>query len=822
LAAVVALLFVGVAAHAAPEQTSPLYVTAREVHTGTGEVFRPGAVAVVDGKIQAVGKPEDVAVPAGARRIEGAAVVPGLVAAQTEHVSKGGEDPNSVATDVRAIDGYDFAVPETRLLAGGVTTIFLSPGSNRVVTGRGAVVKTAGASRETRTLRADTGWVAGIGESVARPPAVLDPPVEPDATNAPLQPWRRQFPVTRAGSVMLLRKLFETTTSVGEVRIGADSAGDLEAALALAKEKSARAVIVGGRDAGTMAAALKESGLPVVLRWPVAAGRVNAPWDADAETAALAGRRNAAVLADAGVPFALAAGEESAQGDLLFFAAAAAREGLAPAKAVAAITSEAAKILGVGDRVGTLAPGRDADLVVLSGAPADLRTFAMTTVVDGAVAWERGSGGKTVVVRAATVFLGDGHVLSPGEVAFENGKIVEVGPSVGVPPGARFIDLPGGSVTPGFIDAFSHAGMAGEGGRPSGDLSTAVTAAKAFTANDASFAVLASQGVTTALASPGGGGGRVAGRAAVLKTFGADDAKRVVDDDAALVVRLRGDRDIAAASKELDDLLKKAKEYKESLEKFEKDKKEWDAWKKARDDEEAKKKASEAAKPKDDAKKDGDPKAESGKEEKPPEKKDEAKKDEKAADEKTEPAKPKTDEALAGWLPALEKKVPVFVQVRTVEEIRAALALLSDEWKLRVVLVGADDARHALAAIEKAKAGVVAGPIAMAQERDTEVNLLREIAISGVPAAVGSDSWLGGAELPGVLAFAVTRGLSPSMAVRLVTGDAAKLLGVADRVGTIAPGRDADLVLFTGEPFGEGSSVRAVFVGGEEVTSVRR
>jgi len=827
------LLGLALVARAAPETSGALYVTAAELHTGTGDVFRPGAVSVVDGKIVAVGRPDDVAVPPGARRIEGAAVVPGLVAAQTEHLAKGGEDPNSVAPDVRALDGYDFAAPETRLLAAGVTTVFLSPGSNRVVTGHGAVVKTAGASRESRTLRADAGLVAGIGESVARPPAVNDPPVEPDATKAPIEPWRRQFPVTRAGSVMLLRQLFDEGKAGGEIRIGADSAGDIAAAISLAKGRDARVVLVGGRDAGTMAAALKSSGLAVVLRWPLATGRVNAPWDADAERAALAGRRSAALLADAGVPFALAAGDESAVPDLLFVAASAAREGLAPNRAVAAITSEAAKILGVADRVGSLAPGRDADLVVLSGPPADLRTFAMTTVVDGAVVWERKGEGRTVVVRAAEIHLGDGRVIAPGEVAFEDGKIVEVGPSVGIPPGARFIDLAGGSVTPGIVDAFSHAGMAGEGGRPAGDLSTAVTASKAFSQNDTSFALLAGEGVTTALASPGGGGGRVAGRASIVKTFGADMGKRVVTDDAALVVRLRGDRDIAAAVKELDEILKRAKEYKESFEKYEKEKKEYDVWKKAKDEEDAKRKAAEAAKPpaepkqngeakKDEPKKDGDPKSAGAKDEKPADKKDEPKKDEKAAEEEQEPTKPKTEEALAGYLPALERKVPVFVQARTVEEIRAALTLLADEWKLRVVLVGADDARHVAAAIEKAKAGVVASPSAMTEERGQPVNLLRELAMSGLPAAIGSDSWLGGAELRDVLAYGVARGLSPSAAVRIACGDAAKLLGVEARVGTIAPGRDADLVLFTGAPFGAGSSIRAVFVGGEEVTSDHR
>jgi len=812
-----------VVAHAAPETTGSLYVTAGEVHVGTGQVFRPGAVAIVGGKVAAVGKPEETPAPPGARRIDAgpnASVVPGLVAAQTEHLAKGDSNPNSVDPDVLALDGYDFAAPESKLLAAGVTTVFLSPGGNRVVSGRGAVVKTAGRSRETRTLRADAGLVAGIGESVARPPAVIDPPVEPDATKAPLQPWRRQFPVTRAGSLMLLRELLDSGRAKDAViRVAADSAGDIEAALALAKDKSFSAVLVGCRDAGEAIDPIRSSGFPVVLRWPLPTGRVGANWDAEETKAALAARRNAAKLADAGVPFALAANEESSLPDLLFVAASAAREGLAPAKAVAAITSEAAKILGVADRVGSLDVGKDGDLVVLSGAPADLRSFPTATVVDGDVVWERRATGRTVVVHAAQVHLGDGRVLAPGEVAFEDGKIVEVGVAVGVPAGARYIDLGRGSVAPGFIDAFSHAGLAGEGGRPAGDLSTAVTTAKALDAKDESFALLASQGVTSALVAPGEGG-RVAGRAAIVKTAGADMTRRVIDDDAALVVRLRGDRDLVAATKELEDLFKKAKEYKDSWEKYEKDKKEYDVWKKGRDEEDAKKKAAEAAKAKDEPKKDDakkdEPKAAEVPAEKPPEKPAE-KKDEKPAEEKEEPRKPKTDEALAGWGPALEKKTPVLVQVRTVEEIRAALALLVDQLKLRVVLVGADDARHVVAAIEKAKAGVIASPVAMTEEKGRPVNLLRELAVTGLPAALGSDSWLGGAEIRDVLAYAVARGMSPTAAVRLVTGDAAKLLGVDARVGAIAVGKDADLVLFTGDPFGAGSSIRAVFVGGEEV-----
>ena len=827
-------------ARAADEEARALYVTAREVHVGNGEVFRPGAIAIENGKVVAVGRPEEVAVPEGARRLDGAAVIPGLVAASTEHVARGpDDDPATVAPETRAIDGYDFQADEAPLLAGGVTTAFLSPGSRRVVSGRGAVVKLAGASASERTLRADAGIVAGVGDRVNRPPPVIDPPITPDATAHPLLPHRRQLPVTRAGSILLLRQLVararggegalaEMSDGRATTWIGADTAGDLEAAVAFAREANLQVTLVGARDAHAVIPLLREAKFPVVLHWPGDPGRVTAPADADAARAELAARRNAALLADAGVQFALATDDETSLADLLFVAASAAAEGLAPERALAAVTGDAARILGVADRVGTLEPGRDGDLVLLSGPPTDLRTFPRSTVVSGRVVWERKGGDRTVVVRAAQVHVGDGRVFAPGEVAIEDGRILEVGAAVGIPPGARFVDLGAGSITPGWIDAFSHAGRAGAGastgGGVGGELSTALTAASAWTPEDASWELLRSRGVTAVLTAPGGGGRR-ARRAAILKSGGPASA-RVLLDDAGLVIRLSGDRDLAAAVAEVEGALKKARAYRESLEKYEKEKKEYDAWKKTHDEEEAKRKAALAAKPAETpkpaegAKKEGEggQPAEAQEQKKEPEKKEPEKTAEKPApEEKEEPRKPRTDEALAGWGHVLDKTVPVLVRARTVEEIRAALKLLVDESKLRVIVGGGDDARRLGPALSKAKVGVIASPLVLAQDRTGPVNLLRELALSHLPCAVGSDSWLGAAELHDLVAYAVARGLSPAAAVRLLTGDAAKLLGVDGRIGLLEPGRDADLVLLTGEPFGAGSGIHSVYVGGQEV-----
>ena len=185
--------------------------------------------------------------------------------------------------------------------------------------------------------------------------------------------------------------------------------------------------------------------------------------------------------------------------------------------------------------------------------------------------------------------------------------------------------------------------------------------------------------------------------------------------------------------------------------------------------------------------------------------------------EKKEPVKPDVDETLAGYLDALKGDVPVFVRASTVAEVRAALELLVDEWKLKVVVVGGDEARRVSAELIKAKAGVIASPQVLATENGRPVNLLREISLAGVPAAVGSDAYVGGAELLELLAYAVSRGLSPTTAVRMATGDAARVLDVADRVGTLQQGRDADLLLLSGPPFAPGSRLVNVFVGGEEV-----
>jgi imidazolonepropionase-like amidohydrolase len=89
---------------------------------------------------------------------------------------------------------------------------------------------------------------------------------------------------------------------------------------------------------------------------------------------------------------------------------------------------------------------------------------------------------------------------------------------------------------------------------------------------------------------------------------------------------------------------------------------------------------------------------------------------------------------------------------------------------------------------------------------------------SGVPVMFRSDAEQAAADLLDQVAMAVADGLSPSVAVRALTGDAATMLKVHSRVGFLRAGQDADVVLFDGPPLHPSSRVVGVLVDGEEIT----
>ena len=138
----------------------------------------------------------------------------------------------------------------------------------------------------------------------------------------------------------------------------------------MAEEFNFSPVIVGGEESYQLASLLAEKKLPVIL------GPLRTTLSAGAEGTEPAWNR-AGVLHQAGVVIAMSGP------DLLEQARFAVRFGLPEDSALRAITIEPAKLLGIEDRVGSLAVGRDADLVVLSGDPFEFTTDVQAVIVDG-------------------------------------------------------------------------------------------------------------------------------------------------------------------------------------------------------------------------------------------------------------------------------------------------------------------------------------------------------------------------------------------------------------------------------------------------------
>ncbi|MEO1369077.1 MAG: amidohydrolase family protein, partial [Acidobacteriota bacterium] len=164
----------------------------------------------------------------------------------------------------------------------------------------------------------------------------------------------------------------------------ADAARDIEAAVAFAEEEGLRYAIAGGRDAWKVTELLLEHEVPVILGRPQSLPQEDdAPYDRP--------YRNAGVLADAGVLIAFGSsagggfgpgGPHSAR-TLPFEAATAVAHGLDADAAVAALTVNPAKILGVDDRLGTVEPGKIANLIVVDGNPLEITTQVRHLVIGG-------------------------------------------------------------------------------------------------------------------------------------------------------------------------------------------------------------------------------------------------------------------------------------------------------------------------------------------------------------------------------------------------------------------------------------------------------
>ena len=354
-----------------------------------------------DGKIAAIGK--DIAAPQGAEVIdaEGRLVTPGIVEAHC-HIGLDGiatrqydynENLNPFAPNVQALDAIDPTEEGLKnAIMGGVTCGCVTPGSSNIIGGYACVIKFHGIRVDNMVVKNPAAMKAALGEN---------PKKRHGATN-------KKPPVTRMGIASMLREELQKAVNYRDakaagkapsydakleamipvvngdltLKIHAHRADDIFTAIRIAKEFNLKISLDHATEGGLIAEELAKENIPLIVG-PSWGGK--SKQELDNKSFATAG-----ILHNAGCKVCITTDAPVMPIDKLPMAAGlCAAEGLPMEAAWKAITINAAEVLEIADRVGSLEVGKDGDVVIWTANP--LTTIggkAYTTILDGKVVYQ--------------------------------------------------------------------------------------------------------------------------------------------------------------------------------------------------------------------------------------------------------------------------------------------------------------------------------------------------------------------------------------------------------------------------------------------------
>jgi hypothetical protein len=418
------------------------------------------------------------------------------------------------------------------------------------------------------------------------------------------------------------------------------------------------------------------------------------------------------------------------------------------------------------------------------------------------------------VARAETIANG---TIEHAVLLVENGKLTVVGEDLPVERGIAIIDRPDWVVMPGLVDCRSRAGLAARG---SNNSNPEVQASGELYPQPV-YAELLKAGVTTlGLVPPGEG---LPGQAVAVRTAGATAAEMILRDPAYLFIQLRADTkskkmvsDGFAAVDEYEEKVKKAKEkWEKEQEKAKKSSKSKEDEKKGDEKKSEEKKGDEKES---DAKQD-----EKGKEEKPPEGKQEEGKDKAKKDEAVF-TPPEPEPKVKPFLALRAGTLPAVIDISKAGEYLHVLDVLKEEeeisWSLMCILQDDIDLYEITESFGKTGGRIVLSPeITLQPFTRRDRNLPAEFAAAGAKLAflpssdspAGYSSWI--SDVGNVVRF----GLPRDVALRALTLEPAEVMGVAERLGSLEAGKDANLILFDGDPFQPETRIQMVILEGKNV-----
>lgn len=363
-----------------------------------------------------------------------------------------------------------------------------------------------------------------------------------------------------------------------------------------------------------------------------------------------------------------------------------------------------------------------------------------------------------MLIKNGKIFTMAGENYDNGQVLIRDGKIIEVGEKINAPQKEEVIDVHGAWVLPGIIDAHCHLGMEEEGMGFEGDdvnervdpITPHLRAIDAINPMDEAFYSAVKGGITCVMTGPGSAN-VIGGQFAVIKTHGIAIDDMVVLAPAAMKIafgenpkRVYGNKGKAPCTRMgtaglLRQTLTEAVNYKNKKEKAE------------------------------------------------------------AKGEYFE-----TNIKMEALIPVLERKIPLKAHAHRADDILTALRI-AKEFNLKITLDHCTEGHLIADYIKKAGVPAIIGPTmtfkTKVEVKNKTFKTVKELQDKGIKVAIMTDHpVIQQHYLPICAGLAVKEGLDIEDGLKAITINAAEIAGVSDRVGSLEPGKDADLAIFTGNP----------------------
>ncbi len=378
-----------------------------------------------------------------------------------------------------------------------------------------------------------------------------------------------------------------------------------------------------------------------------------------------------------------------------------------------------------------------------------------------------------VAIKAGEILTISSEPVTDGVILIENEKIVDIGTGIAIPEGASIIDASNSVIMPGLIDAKAISAVRGDNNEQSSEITPAFRISSGLNPQSKELKRILQTGVTT-LYIPPGGQNLICGMGVVVKPVGKTAAEMIIKDDAALKIVMgsdstRGNR-IPRRNPPTNFYYRRPTTRMAVS---------WMLRKSFFD-------AQQYA----------------------------------ASHEKEDPAMDVLSAALKG-------EIPIRITVRRALDIRTAFRI-ADEYGLQLILDECTEGYKAAEKIAEKRTPVVLGPFyyypgtysQYTEGRKVNWNNAGILANAGVKVALASGMQTESIDLLTAATFAVRHGMPRDEALKAITLTPAEILSVADRVGSLEKGKDADILILSGHPLIATSRIERVILNGRMVYQV--